>query len=197
MKKSYYEMVVPFTQAAMLATKKIAPPTVPTRLDIPGRRFIFDMVCSEAGELVIADTIVDEIDALLDIAYYCVDSGIRHGHGVSWSVELQDKCFGALVKPMEKEKVATKLITLNTSLLKATTIAAQNNALHTLINYCNLQINLLGYPMEPLFEAVANANNRKIVNGEVKVNKQGKVLKPTGWVGPEQDIALILEKYSA
>lgn len=194
MKVSYYEMVMPFT-AGILAAQGVDRITVPQVLDEKARRFLFDMVCSEIGELVVAKNTKDSLDALLDISVYCVDRGIRNGFGMSWSKELQDKYYGSAIKPFEKEKVINKLFDLAKKMIVAETVFEQINAVHSLISYCNMQINFCGYPMEPFMEVVTAANNRKLVDGKAILNNQGKALKPEDWYGPDEELNKLIEEY--
>lgn len=50
-----------------------------------------------------------------------------------------------------------------------------------------------GWPMDQIFVAVHQANMRKITDG-VNQREDGKVLKPDGWYGPEDDIEEIFEE---
>lgn len=52
----------------------------------------------------------------------------------------------------------------------------------------------LGIDAEPIFNLVHAANMRKYPNGVVIRNEAGKVQKPVGWIGPEGDIAIELDR---
>lgn len=49
-----------------------------------------------------------------------------------------------------------------------------------------------GFNVDDVFEVVHKANMRKIVDGKVIKNERGKVLKPEGWYGPEEEIEAVV-----
>lgn len=51
-----------------------------------------------------------------------------------------------------------------------------------------------GINLEPIWDAVQKANMAKLVDGKVVRREDGKVLKPEGWVGPQEDERAILQR---
>jgi len=51
-----------------------------------------------------------------------------------------------------------------------------------------------GIPLDEVFDAIHEANMKKLVDGKVIKNEHGKVVKPEGW--KPADIEGILKKYS-
>lgn len=73
-------------------------------------------------------------------------------------------------------------------LMEAESTVEQADALVDAIYYiCNFA-ERHGINLDPIYDAVHAANMRKLVNGEVVLREDGKVLKPIGWVGPEGEI---------
>jgi predicted HAD superfamily Cof-like phosphohydrolase len=72
MSRGYCEQVSEFTT---LAYDDI--PDMPTRMDNTQVRFIAEMVNSEMIELAQAQTLTDQVDALLDAIYYIQDCAIK------------------------------------------------------------------------------------------------------------------------
>jgi len=46
----------------------------------------------------------------------------------------------------------------------------------------------MGVDLDPCFAIVHGANMRKVVDGKLVTNEKGKVTKPEGWYGPEEEL---------
>ena len=79
-------------------------------------------------------------------------------------------------------------------LLDAGSIIEQADALVDAIYYlCDCAVKH-GLNLDPLFEIVHRANMEKLVDGKAMKDNRGKVLKPEGWVAPDEDLQLELER---
>ena len=72
-------------------------------------------------------------------------------------------------------------------------LVGQQDAIVDLLYYVADVCVRQGWNIDPIFERVHAANMRKIVDGKVIKNTQGKVLKPENWFGPEEEIKEIIE----
>lgn len=72
--------------------------------------------------------------------------------------------------------------------LTASTLEDQNDALGDLKYFVIGTETLMGVEPENIFNLIHAANMRKVVNGKVLRNEQGKIVKPEGWYGPEEEI---------
>ncbi|MCP4281462.1 MAG: hypothetical protein GY776_15850, partial [Alteromonas sp.] len=64
-----------------------------------------------------------------------------------------------------------------------------------ILHICSQELSYLGYPLAPFVELVANYNNSKLVDGVAILNDKDKIMKPDGWVAPDRDIKVLMEKY--
>ena len=190
----YFIAIETFTKAAMVA-KGQEIPAEPKAMDMKARRFVWDMVMSELGELVLAENKADQVDALADAMIYCIDSAIRHGWSDLWRSEQEDESFlqTRCHPPMNRDEKAFahgKVYNILTEFLLSTDLDSQRTALFDLILHLGLKINLAGYETRPIISYIADANDSKLVDGCAILSEAGKVLKPEGFVAP--DIALLL-----
>jgi predicted HAD superfamily Cof-like phosphohydrolase len=88
----------------------------------------------------------------------------------------------------EKVFIATMVHDEMMELMEAETVVEQADALVDAIYYiCNFA-EKHGIDLDPIYDAVHDANMRKLVGGRVILREDGKVMKPDGWVGPEDAI---------
>ena len=52
----------------------------------------------------------------------------------------------------------------------------------------------MGVNLDPIFQLVHDANMRKVTDGKLNKDERGKVQKPEGWYGPEDEIRKELSK---
>lgn len=67
-------------------------------------------------------------------------------------------------------------------------IIAQYDALIDALYYIADGAVKRAFNLDPVFDVVHLANMRKVVDGKVVKDERGKVLKPEGWYGPEQEM---------
>lgn len=56
-------------------------------------------------------------------------------------------------------------------------------------------MNAMGLPFQEMFDEIHSANMRKVVNGKVLKNQNGKVIKPDSWF-PADKLRILVEAYS-
>lgn len=77
---------------------------------------------------------------------------------------------------------------------EATTIVDQMDALVDAIVYICDCANRHGMNLDPMLEIVHQANMRKVgPNGEVTRREDGKIMKPEGWTGPDEENAALVK----
>lgn len=162
--------------SAVAKTRGVLLPSTQVLMDVKARRFLYEMVTSEIGEYVVAQTDVDKIDAVVDAIYYILDSCLRFGvtpvlpqniePAGSWGVNDPYYLYGLVVEFLKAEDEASQLRCIN-------------QMLFAFQSCCIL-------PVLPFLEEVAKANNSKInKDGFVILNDKGKVMKPEGFVPPD------------
>jgi predicted HAD superfamily Cof-like phosphohydrolase len=75
-----------------------------------------------------------------------------------------------------------------TELKRAETLVDQADAFIDIIYYICHSALKSGIDLDALFPLVHEANMRKLVDGKAVLDKRGKVLKPKGWYGPEEEM---------
>lgn len=78
--------------------------------------------------------------------------------------------------------------------LRSETIEDQADALGDLIYFAIGTYTLMGLKPENIFNEIHAANMRKVIDGKVLRNEQGKIVKPEGWYGPESEIRKEIER---
>ncbi len=77
---------------------------------------------------------------------------------------------------------------------EALTIVDQADALVDAMYYiCDAAVKM-GLDLDPIFALVHDANMRKVVDGKLVKDERGKVQKPEGWYGPEEEIKLEIQR---
>jgi len=90
-----------------------------------------------------------------------------------------------LISDEEKDFITEMVGDELAELYEAETVVDQADALVDAIIYIVDCACRHGIDLDPLFKIVMESNNRKIIDGKVIRRKDGKIMKPDGWTGPE------------
>ncbi len=183
------QMVEPMTNG-FYAAKGLERPTEPVALTDHYKRFLWDNVYSEIGELYLYTEKHEQVDAIVDIAIYTIDVCLRNGYGKHW-FEPDNGMPTTFAKGYFQDDLDACLKDIITGQSVLTHIENCIDILHI----CSQYLSYLGYPLAPFIELVANYNNSKLVDGVAILNDKDKIMKPDGWVAPDRDIKVLMEKY--
>lgn len=96
--------------------------------------------------------------------------------------------YPRLMDPEAVDFMRAMVISELDELEEAETVVDQADAMVDMIYYvCHCALKN-GIDLDRIFELVHEANMRKLIDGKPILGERGKVVKPAGWVGPEEAI---------
>lgn len=116
-------------------------------------------------------------------------------HDIPMAERLETEC--SRMKDISGSPVLTRASWMLEELIEfmgSSNLADQADALGDLIYFAIGTYTLMGLKPENIFNEIHAANMRKVVDGKVLRNKQGKIVKPDGWYGPEAEIRKEIER---
>lgn len=156
-------------------------------------------IIEELAELVLAKTLVDQIDALVDCMYFAVGTMVIGGMEHLWKqpvLETRASDYSGILDTHQK------LVTLSLTSQYADNFAMvdlwhlQHEALEAIISCCLRGFSVLGLDPDPFFAIVHKANMAKLwPDGKPRYREHDKkIVKPPGWVSPKVAIASEVER---
>ena len=196
----WFEEVTKFSRMANEAQNKLNPekwpllPVKPVALAEPAKEFIIQMIDDEMDELVEAKDLVEQADALLDIIYYVLDTGAKHGMELRFDTsrcQTHPPLTDLYDVPMSFKKDIAHCLN---NLVKSDDVIDHALALIEVCEVCISTADNMGVDLNPIFDIVQGANMAKFVDGvvvldtDVTSKRYGKVQKPIGWTAPDSKI---------
>ncbi len=189
MSKNIMQMVEPMTNG-FYAAKGGTRPEEPVALTDPYKRFLWDNVYSEIGELYLYTEKHEQVDAIVDIAIYTIDVCLRNGYDKHYLEPIIESDYD-----FSADAFQTFLNSALKNVLTGHSVITHMESCFGILHICQRAMTQLGYPLAPFVELVANYNNSKLVDGVAILNDKDKIMKPDGWVAPDRDIKVLMEKY--
>jgi len=177
--------------------------------------FLIGQVVSEAIELADSKSIqllpnegvlyafdlLKHIDAGIDMMYYIADTAARNGLGLE-GYELRPgirnfhpecsptiNCLGRPDMKHISKRVVSEIVACI-----GKDADMQEHHLYTAFTFIYEQFALkTGINLLDFFDVVHAANMRKVVDGVCVLRGDGKIMKPEGWVGPDEDMKKLLD----
>jgi len=105
--------------------------------------------------------------------------------------------------PMTKEEIVFLREMVNSEFDELEASLSQEDPVKKVVEQYDAIVDMLVYladgcvkkafNIDDVFSVVHAANMRKIIDGKVIKNERGKVLKPEGWYGPEEEMGKVIE----
>lgn len=169
-------------------------PDEPVALTLAERRVRFGFMVEEIAEFYEANTAVEQVDALVDLSYFAIGTVVNIGSNSAAVRNIQYTRvseFTTIWHHSSRHELATNLLGRVSEFLLRDSWRAQGACVVVMTNFVSVQMGSRGYDMVPLFQIVHEANMAKLwPDGKPRWRESdGKVLKPVGWVGPEDRLA--------
>lgn len=183
MSESNYEMVREFHVAFGHKVGQGEPLTVAERYT----RVLF--LAEEVREYLEAAVMSEQIDALLDCAYFAYGTAVNIGVAVNDPEGERPRRVTLFVphSPVRRSLIARSLMMSVACLLTAETVNEQMQNVLDIVDVCMDAVLKMGVDPAPIFTAIHGTNMAKLwPDGKPRWDaKTGKVLKPEGWCPPD------------